>query len=306
MSIPIKIGTRESALALWQAKYIQNQLEALGSSTELVLIKSDGELDMHSPLYEMGVQGIFTKTLDIALLEGKIDIAVHSLKDVPTQLAKGSTIASIPERGNHKDMLVYKDKLPQADHPYLVATSSLRRSAQWLHKYNTHQTTVLRGNINTRLQKLLDHTHWDGALFAAAGVERIQLQLPQYVELDWMIPAPGQGALCVVAREGHREILDICAPLNDESTFLATSLERQFLRTLMGGCSMPIGAHVEIHHSNIYFRGCVLTIDGKQKAEVEIEKHISEKDEIVKLAVEIIYSEGGREILETFNKNGLS
>jgi hydroxymethylbilane synthase len=302
MPIPIKIGTRDSALALWQATYIQNQLQSLGCTCELVLIKSDGELDTQSPLYEMGVQGIFTKTLDIALLQGKIDIAVHSLKDVPTQLAKGIVIAAIPERGNHKDILVFKDKQPHVDQPYLVATSSLRRSAQWLQRYNAHQTTVLRGNINTRLQKLYDHTHWDGALFAAAGVERIRLELPQFVELDWMIPAPAQGALCVAARAAHREVLDICALLNDDTTFLATSLERQFLRALMGGCSMPIGAHAEINNDTIYFRGCVLTIDGKQKAEVLLEKHISDKDELVKSAIEILYSKGGKDIIETFKK----
>ena len=302
MSRIIRIGTRESELALWQAKHIQNQLATLGFQSELTLIKSDGELNLTSPLYEMGVQGIFTKTLDIALLQGKIDVAVHSLKDVPTQIPQGITLIAVPERGNTKDVLVYKDTLPANEVPFTVATSSLRRSAQWMHRYKNHSTEVLRGNINTRLQKLHDNQHWNGALFAAAGIERIKLDVPNVQELDWMIPAPAQGALGVVCRTDDEETKEICRQLNHENTFTETLIERSFLRLLMGGCSMPIGGNAVIQDHTITFKGCVLSIDGQQKAEVLLEMPITEKDQVSQKAVEIILTNGGKEILASFQK----
>lgn len=173
----IRIGTRESKLAIWQAEYVQSELEKLGIETELVFIKSDGEKDLISPLYEMGVQGIFTKTLDIALLDGRIDIAVHSFKDVPTKLPEGIILASVPKRGNHGDVLIYKGTLPEESLEYIIGTSSLRRKAQWLNRYPTHATEPLRGNIQARLEKLEKNTHWSGAIFAGAAVERLGIEL---------------------------------------------------------------------------------------------------------------------------------
>jgi hydroxymethylbilane synthase len=302
MSRKIKIGTRESALALWQANFIRESLEKLGIDCELVTIKSDGEKDLVTPLYEMGVQGIFTKTLDIALLQGRIDLAVHSQKDVPTQLPKGLAIAAVPRRGNHRDVLVYKDKLPAADAPYMVATSSLRRSAQWFNRYPEHQADVLRGNINTRLQKLLDNPHWDGALFAAAGIERIDLEVPHTLALDWMIPAPAQGALALVARTEDQDMLQQAGQLNDKETETATSIERAFLRELMGGCSMPIGALAQIHGNRISFVGCVLTKDGKQIARTDLDCPLEEADQVANKAAQELWQRGGRQIIETFSK----
>lgn len=188
----VRIGTRESKLAIWQAEYVQKAIEKLGISTELIFIRSDGEKDLVSPLYEMGVQGIFTKTLDIALLDGRIDIAVHSLKDIPTKLPTGVMLASVPKRGNHGDILIHKGTPPEEKENYMVATSSLRRRAQWLHRYPTHATEPLRGNIQARLQKLDDNTHWDGAIFAAAAIERLELEIENTVSLDWLLPAPAQ------------------------------------------------------------------------------------------------------------------
>jgi hydroxymethylbilane synthase len=298
----IRIGTRDSALALWQAKYVQSELGKQGIETELVPIKSDGEKDLVTPLYEMGVQGIFTKTLDIALLQGRIDVAVHSLKDVPTQLPKGISMAAVPVRGNHKDVLVYKERLPSIEEPYMVATSSLRRSAQWTYRFKHHENDVLRGNINTRLQKLLDNEHWDGALFAAAGIERIDLEVPKMTELDWMIPASAQGALGIVARTEDKEILEQCGKLNDKATELATSIERGFLRVLMGGCSMPIGAHAQVHEDKISFVGCVLTIDGKNMARVEMDGTLRDADKMAERAAQQVLDSGGSEIIQTFKK----
>jgi hydroxymethylbilane synthase len=299
-----KIGTRDSQLAVWQAETIQQELKAFGIQTELVYIKSLGELDLVSPLYEMGVQGIFTKTLDIALLNGQIDIAVHSLKDVPTQLPKGLTLAAIPKRGNHKDVLVTRssDDLPENKLSYLLATSSLRRKAQWLHKYPTHQTDSLRGNINTRLEKLNQSPEWGGALFAAAGIERINLNVPHKIELDWMIPAPAQGALGVVCRDADSEIKEFCHQLNHAETNYCVTAERQFLRTLMGGCTMPIAAFAYLHNNQLHFKGNVLTIDGKEKREISTTFQPEQYAIAGQLAATELLASGAQSIVDTFRK----
>lgn len=155
MSKPIRIGTRDSELALWQAKTVQQQLEHLGHKTVIVPVKSTGDLVLNKPLYEMGITGIFTKTLDVAMLNGDIDIAVHSLKDVPTALPVGIVQGAVLKRGNTRDMLVFKNNeefLSQQN--AIIATGSLRRRAQWLNQFPTHTIVDLRGNVNLRLQKL--------------------------------------------------------------------------------------------------------------------------------------------------------
>jgi hydroxymethylbilane synthase len=195
MQTPIRIGTRESQLAVWQATQVKELLEKEGIPATLVYIKSEGDIDLKTPLYEMNVQGIFTRALDIALLNHTIDIAVHSMKDVPTRLPEGVQQAAILKRGPVHDLLVYKKDLQflrRQDGPVRVATSSIRRTAQWLHKYPTHQIHNLRGNVNTRLRKLAEED-WDAAIFAQAGLERIQLRPENSVVLDWMLPAPAQG-----------------------------------------------------------------------------------------------------------------
>ena len=194
MNKVIRIGTRESQLAVWQATQVKDLLTKHGFSAELVYIKSEGDIDLKTPLYEMGVQGIFTRSLDIALLNERIDIAVHSLKDVPTQLPNGIITAAVLERASYKDLLVYKNgdgnsRFTIGDSQMTIATSSIRRKAQWLNRYPNHTIENLRGNVNTRLQKLAD-SHWNGAIFAAAGLERIEKRPEQSIELDWMLPAP--------------------------------------------------------------------------------------------------------------------
>jgi hydroxymethylbilane synthase len=299
-----KIGTRDSQLAVWQAETIQRELRKLDIKSELVYIKSLGELDLVSPLYEMGVQGIFTKTLDIALLNGQIDIAVHSLKDVPTQLPVGLTLAAIPIRGNHKDVLVTRsvNDLPDNNSTYVLATSSLRRKAQWLHKYPSHQTDSLRGNINTRLEKLQHNPEWGGALFAAAGIERINLTVPYKVELEWMLPAPAQGALGIVCRESDTIIKSFCQQLNDEATNICVTAERQFLRTLMGGCTMPIAAYAFIKDSQLYFTGNVLTIDGREKKEINVSFQPKQFSNSGFLAAQQLLASGAQPIIDSFRK----
>ena len=294
----IRIGSRDSNLALWQAKHIEKLLQNRGYKTELMLVKSEGDINLTSPLYEMGVQGIFTKTLDIALLTEKIDIAVHSLKDVPTQLPKGLMIAAIPERANVKDVLVVKDPDFSLEHTpvHTIATSSLRRKAQWLNRYPKDVIESIRGNINTRLQKLHDTQSWNGALFAAAGIQRIDLAVPNQIELDWMLPAPAQGALGVACRETDTFAQEACAHLNDYATATCAGIERGFLRSLKGGCSIPIAALAVMSGGQVHFRGNILSLDGQRKVEVECVFSENEIKEAGSLAAAELLSKGGDKI----------
>ncbi len=274
----IRIGTRESQLAVWQATLVQQLLAARGTPSELVYIKSEGDIDLVTPLYALGVQGVFTRTLDAALLSGKIDMAVHSMKDVPTQPARGIAQAAVLERASFHDVFV-----PKGDTRFLddlqsvatIATSSVRRKAQWLRRYPNHIIESIRGNVNTRLQKVKDN-EWKGAVFAAAGLERIGLLPGNAVKLDWMMPAPAQGAILVVCREKDELVLNACNPLHHLETANCAKIERDFLQRLMGGCTAPISAHAVYTEDHILFRGNVLSIDGKTA--LEIEERISLKE----------------------------
>jgi len=262
----IRIGTRDSQLALWQATTVKEKLENLGYKTILVPVKSTGDLVLDKPLYEMGITGIFTKTLDIAMLTGSVDIAVHSMKDVPTALPKGIIQAAVLERAATEDILVTKGNI-NFEKPCTIATGSLRRKAQWLSRYAHHTVVDLRGNVNTRLQKLQDN-NWQGAIFAKAGLKRIDV-LPEHFEtLNWMLPAPAQGAMVVVALENDAFCKKALSKLNHQPSEICTQIERDFLRTLEGGCTAPIGALAEIVGDSIQFKGCLFSMDGKKKLEI--------------------------------------
>ncbi|QEC68698.1 hydroxymethylbilane synthase [Panacibacter ginsenosidivorans] len=271
MSKVLRIGTRESQLAVWQAELVKSQLAQNNIESELVFIKSEGDIDLVTPLYEIGVQGIFTKTLDAALLSRRIDLAVHSMKDVPVQLAKGIVQAAVLKRASYKDILVYKNDtgfLNEKNSVATIATSSIRRKAQWLHQYPNHTIENLRGNVNTRLQKVKDN-NWNGAIFAAAGVERINVRPENSIDITWMLPAPAQGAIMIVCNEDDAETKAVCASLNDETTAACTKIERDFLKTLMGGCSTPISALAEIENDKIHFKGNIFSLDGTRFLETE-------------------------------------
>ena len=271
MNKVIKIGTRDSQLALWQAHTVENQLQALGYETQIVPVKSAGDLKLDTPLYELGITGIFTKTLDVAMLNNTVDIAVHSLKDVPTALPKGIVQAAVLKRASTLDIIVTKEAVDYTK-SCTIATGSLRRKAQWLNKYPTHTVVDLRGNVNTRLQKLQDNS-WQGAIFAKAGLERIDVLPSRYTSLDWMTPAPAQGAMTIVALEKDPFCIEATQKLNDTPSQICTQIERDFLRTLEGGCTAPIGALAKIEGNTIEFKGCLLSLDGTKK--IAIEKTIS-------------------------------
>ena len=300
----IRIGTRESQLAVWQATTVQALLADKGFKSELVLIKSEGDIDLKTPLYAMGVQGVFTRSLDIALLNERIDIAVHSMKDVPTQLPEGIIQAAVLQRGPVKDLLVYNGKwnketdLQKAKSLNLqIATSSVRRKSQWLNRFPLSDIHNLRGNVNTRLRKLAEE-NWDGAIFAAAGLERIGLRPENSIELDWMLPAPAQGAIMIVCGKQDQSAFEACQLLNDEPTALCTKVERDFLSALMGGCSTPISAHANITGDELHFRGEILSLDGQQKASLDTKIQLDQAFNYGKTAADQILAQGGQAIVD--------
>ena len=309
MAKTIRIGTRDSELALWQAHTVQKQLQDLGYATEIIAVKSDGDIILDKPLYELGITGIFTKTLDIAMINGQVDIAVHSMKDVPTSLPKGIVQAAVLERANVLDILVHKGNLDFLDKEATIATGSLRRQAQWWNKYPNHTVVDLRGNVNTRMQKLKDND-WNGAVFAAAGLERLgfinskEVKSPSFggvgEALDWMIPAPAQGAMVVLAMEDDGFTIDAVSQLNDIEAEICTYIERQFLRTLEGGCTAPIGALAKYNENDdtIDFKGVLLSIDGKQKLEIDKTVDISEWKKLGFNAAQEIIENGGAELMK--------
>jgi hydroxymethylbilane synthase len=298
MSKIIRIGTRDSELALWQAKTVQHQLQHLGHKTVIIPVKSTGDLVLNKPIYELGITGVFTKTLDVAMLNNEIDIAVHSLKDVPTLLPKGIVQAAVLKRGNVRDTLVFKNNeefLSQKE--AVIATGSLRRRAQWLNRYPTHTIVDLRGNVNSRLEKL-ENNDWNGAVFAAAGIGRIGIRPEDAINLDWMIPAPAQGAIMMTALESNEDLRAICTELNHEETEICTSIERKFLSLLEGGCSAPIGALAFIKNEEILFHAALFSLDGTKKIEVKRVEKLGAHHNMAQYCADFIIERGGNRLMD--------
>lgn len=270
------LGTRDSQLALWQAQLVATLVRRTGNACDLLSLKSYGDEDTQKPLAELGQalqgKGVFTKVLDDALLDGRIDLAVHSYKDVPTQLPHGITIAAILRREDPRDVLVARNGtafLKKPTYPGIVATGSVRRRAQWLARYPSHQTVDLRGNVNTRLKKVYD-SDWDGAIFAAAGLKRLGLQADIHLVLDWMIPAPAQGAIVVLCRTGDSQVQNALSAMHDDVTAVCTTLEREVLAMLEGGCSAPVGVFAEIKDHVLYAKAIVLQTEGQQHISAQV------------------------------------
>jgi hydroxymethylbilane synthase len=304
----IRIGTRDSRLAVWQAELVQTQLESHGFGAELVFIKSEGDIDLTTPLYAMGVQGVFTRSLDAALLNNRIDVAVHSMKDVPTQLPQGISQAAVLPRGPVNDLVVFKNEETEAlyryldinknKHEFTVATSSIRRKAQWLNRYANHELVNLRGNVITRLKKLQAEP-WHAAIFAQAGLERIHVRPATSEVLEWMLPAPAQGAIMIAARTNDEATLKACEKLNDLNTDVCTRIERDFLKALLGGCSTPVSAFAHVKNERIYFEGNILSLDGKHKASVNFDFALAEYETAGNKAAFALLANGGRAIADS-------
>lgn len=304
MDKTIRIGTRDSELALWQAHTVEKKLNDLGYKTEIIAVKSTGDIILDKPLYEFGITGIFTKTLDVAMINGDVDVAVHSMKDVPTALPIGIVQAAVLERATTLDILVHKGKLDFLDESGTIASGSLRRQAQWLNRYPTHTVVDLRGNVNSRMRKL-EESDWNGAVFAKAGLERINLKPENFIDLDWMVPAPAQGAMVVVAMQKDIFTLDALSQLNHIETEIVTYIERQFLKTLEGGCTAPIGALAIYNEKEdtIHFQGVLFSIDGKEKFEIDKIVPIEEWKKLGFYSAQEILNRGGKKLMMEIKNN---
>ena len=260
----VKIGTRGSQLALYQAHRVQDALARLGVPAQTVVIQTKGDRIQDRPLQSMGT-GIFTKALDDALLAGEVDLAVHSMKDVPTQLPAPMEAWAVLERGRPGDVLVSQD--PSST---VVATGSIRRKAQWLHRHPDHTSVGLRGNVETRLAKVKSNP-WRGGILAAAGLDRLGLLkgLEGVEHLDWMVPAPAQGSILVVGLQGREDVKRAVVQLDHPDSSMAASIERAFLYALEGGCAAPIGAHARVQGPHVTFTGCLNSLDGQSELRIE-------------------------------------
>lgn len=305
MSVTVKIGTRDSQLALWQAYQVVDRLNQLGVKSEIVKVKSEGDLNLVDPLEKLGTIGIFTKALDDALLQNKCDIAVHSCKDLPTSIDKSLQIIAYLERGNPLDTLLVKGNpgfLKNKSSSAIIATGSIRRKAQWLNKYPNHTIENLRGNVNTRLKKL-DNNNWNGAIFARAGLERLDLLPQNSINLRWMLPAPAQGVMAVVCRSDDHLVANIVNKLNHQITEITSIVERDFLRILEGGCSAPIAILAKVSAGKIAISAAIFSLDGKQKSDIVLEENASSYQELGNKAAQMIFSKGAASILKEIELN---
>jgi hydroxymethylbilane synthase len=258
-------------------------------------ISSSGDKELHKPLYEMGVQGIFTKELDVALLEGLVDLAVHSMKDVPTKLPKDIATAFIPKRGPVADVFISKNDSWENDKS-VVASSSLRRSAQWMHRYPHHSIIDIRGNVPTRLKKF-ETLDCQGTIMAMAGLKRLEILPKQHTVLEWMVPAPAQGALLITALESNKSLIAKLSTLNNDETALCVAQERIFLRELEGGCTAPIGALAKMEGDQIHFVGNITQRGGKKQLVFDQYMPLENAHNIGSIAAKELLSRGAKALL---------
>ena len=302
----IKIGTRGSKLALWQANWVKSALNAGNTSiaVELVPIKTRGDKILGVPLAKVGGKGLFVKEIEDALLNGRIDLAVHSMKDMPSEIPDGLCVGAIPEREIPQDVLISKkglllhDLMPGAR----IGTSSLRRSAQLLHARPDLVILPLRGNVDTRLKKL-ETENLDAIILAAAGVIRLGLEnrITEYMDENVMLPAVGQGALCIEIRQNDPEIEPIITSLNHQETWTVVMGERAFLNRLEGGCQVPIAAHGKIEKNTFTLCGLVASVDGATVIKETLSgPEDSSESTGVKLADRLL-SMGAKTLMENLN-----
>lgn len=305
----LKIGTRGSKLALFQANWVKDRLieKYPNLQVTLIQIKTTGDKIQDAPLAKIGGKGLFVKELEEALLRKNIDLAVHSIKDVPTELPEGLHLGAITRREDPRDVLISKGKKGLKDLPSgsKIGTSSLRRQSQLQHFRSDLKLIPLRGNLDTRLRKL-DSMEFDGILLAYAGVKRLGLEerVTEIIPEEILLPAIGQGALGIETRVEDKEVHEKIDFLNDEESSISVSSERAFLKRLGGGCQIPIAALGKISMGVIRLEGMVGTIDGKKILRSHVEGPIEEAEDLgIKLA-EILLKEGAEKILEEIYKIG--
>jgi hydroxymethylbilane synthase len=291
----IIIGSRGSALALWQARHIQSKLAALGAEARIEIIKTTGDKIQDVPLAKVGGKGLFTKEIEEALLARTIDVAVHSMKDVPTEIPAGLTIAAIPEREEARDALI-GSTLAELKPGMRIGTSSLRRASQ-LHALNRGLVIeTLRGNVDTRLRKL-DEGQYDAIVLAAAGLRRLgwQDRIRELIPVEIMCPSVGQGALAIETRNDGQAAWSLVTKLDHAEARRAVEAERALLATLGGGCQVPVGAHATVGSAAIHLRAIVASPDGGRVIRGELSGTIAEN--IGAELGRILLEQGAREIL---------
>jgi hydroxymethylbilane synthase len=298
----LRIGTRGSALALWQAEWVRSQLRAAhpGLTVELVTIKTQGDKILDVPLAKVGGKGLFVKEIEEALLEGRVDLAVHSMKDMPAELLAGLHVAAMPLREDPRDVLIMREGSGFADLPpgARVGTSSLRRAAQLLHLRADLKIETLRGNLDTRLRKL-ETQGFHAVVLAAAGIKRMGLShlITQYLEPELMLPAVGQGALGIEARIEDAPNNELVAGLAHLPTMVAVRAERAFLRRLQGGCQVPIGGYATLEGERLVLTGMVADLQGRRVIRRLLRGEARKAEEIGESLAAVVLSAGGAEIL---------
>ncbi|SHI40053.1 hydroxymethylbilane synthase [Cruoricaptor ignavus] len=297
----IRIGTRNSPLALWQANEAARKLKSLGIDCQIVPVLSSGDKNLSQPLYSMGITGVFTRDLDAALLNDEIDIAVHSLKDVPTILPENISLFAFLERDFPQDVLVRNSKSKAKPIENLkVATSSLRRRAFWLKEFPNTEFTDIRGNVQTRLQKIEDGLA-DATIFSLAGLKRLALNI-DYELLPFMLNAASQGVITIAGRTDNQWISSILNQINHEETALCVQAEREFLQTMEGGCTAPIGAFAEIENGKMRLVGRLCSIDGKDCVETDETTDIQYVAGFGSRLAQKVLENGGKEIMDALRK----
>ncbi len=304
MKNKIIIGSRGSELALWQANFVKRELQKYNKniSVEIKIIKTTGDKILNVALSKIGDKSLFTKELEAALLSGQIDLAVHSLKDLQTQLPEGLKLAAVSKRHPVEDVLIAKKKgitLQTLKEKAVVATGSLRRKSQLMHLRPDIIMTELRGNVPTRIEKFLK-SDWDGIILARAGVERLKLSkhISSIITTDEMLPAVGQGALGIEIREENNFVNDVLKSIHDEATYLAVLAERSLLRTLEGGCQVPIGAFAQVKSNGIYLDALVGSLDGTITFRKKIRGRKSDPEKLGKTLAKDLLKAGAKKILD--------
>ncbi|MCF8242924.1 MAG: hydroxymethylbilane synthase [Melioribacteraceae bacterium] len=304
----IVIGTRSSDLALWQSNFIKREIEKKNKNVivEIKHIKTKGDKIVDVALSKIGDKGLFTKELELELLRKNIDIAVHSLKDLQTEIPEGLKLAAITKRHAVEDVLIARkkgmtiDKLPIGG---TVATGSLRRRSQLKHLRPDLNIVELRGNVPTRIQKFID-SDWDGIILARAGVERLKLKkhISSFIDKTVMLPAVGQGALGIEINAENKLVYEIVQSINDENTFIAATAERTFLKELEGGCQVPIGANAGVKSNGLYLDGFVGAVDGSLTFRKKIRGSKSNPVKLGKLLAKDMKKAGAKEVLDEIYK----
>jgi len=305
----IHIGTRDSQLALWQANSVKSALASCHPflSVQIVTIKTTGDKILDAPLAEIGGKGLFVKEIEEALLSGKIDVAVHSMKDMPSELPQGLCIGAVPEREIPADVLISKEsrKLSELKDCARIGTSSLRRAAQLKHIRPDTVIVPLRGNLDTRLRKL-ETEALDAIVLAAAGVKRLGLEdrISEYLDTSVMMPAVGQGALCIEARQNDTAVLEIVDALEHPDTRIAILGERSFLKRLEGGCQVPIAGIGTLNKGRFVLQGLVADLEGHTIIRGTLSGETSAAVDIGSALAERLLVNGAKEILDSL-KAGL-